>query len=179
MIRPFTLVCILLACGSGLYLYQAKHRVQMLDHEIEKTVRDTNERRERFACCTPSGRCKTIRSACKSWQISFLALKTVTPGQFTTWPNWTIACPPCRHPRPQVPRPCQPRHRPPIRRRPEEPKPVPVAASEPPPPAPPAPVAPKPAPVMAAASPPPRPPEQEHEHETERDGSRLRRRLIR
>ena len=42
MIRPFTCVCFLLACGSGLYLYQAKHRVQMIDREIEKTVRATD-----------------------------------------------------------------------------------------------------------------------------------------
>ena len=46
MIRPFTCVCFLLACGSGLYLYQAKHRVQMIDREIEKTVRATTELRE-------------------------------------------------------------------------------------------------------------------------------------
>ena len=38
MIRPVTCVCFLLACGSGLYLYQSKHRVQVLDREIEKTV---------------------------------------------------------------------------------------------------------------------------------------------
>ena len=46
MIRPFTCVCFLLACGSGLYLYQAKHRVQMIDREIEKIVRATSELRE-------------------------------------------------------------------------------------------------------------------------------------
>ena len=46
MIRPFTCVCFLLACGSGLYLYQSKHRVQMIDREIENTVRATEELRE-------------------------------------------------------------------------------------------------------------------------------------
>jgi hypothetical protein len=46
MIRPFTCVCFLLACGSGLYLYQAKHRVQMIDREIEKTVHATEVLRE-------------------------------------------------------------------------------------------------------------------------------------
>ena len=46
MIRPFTCVCFLLACGSGLYLYQSKHRVQLLDRQIEKTVRATEELRE-------------------------------------------------------------------------------------------------------------------------------------
>jgi len=46
MIRPFTCVCFLAACGSGLYLYQAKHRVLMIDREIEKTVHATGDLRE-------------------------------------------------------------------------------------------------------------------------------------
>ena len=46
MIRPFTFICFLLACGSGLYLYQSKHRVQMLDHQIEQTVHATDTLRE-------------------------------------------------------------------------------------------------------------------------------------
>ena len=36
MIRPITCVGRLLACGSGLYLYQAKHRVKVLDQQIER-----------------------------------------------------------------------------------------------------------------------------------------------
>ena len=34
MIRPVTCVCFLLACGSGLYVYQSKHRVQLIDRDI-------------------------------------------------------------------------------------------------------------------------------------------------
>ena len=40
MIRPFTLVCALLAAGSGLYLYQTKHQAQLLDRQI-RHVQDT------------------------------------------------------------------------------------------------------------------------------------------
>ena len=44
MIRPFTIICMVLAGASGLYLYQTKHRAQMLDREIQRTVRQTDTR---------------------------------------------------------------------------------------------------------------------------------------
>ena len=50
MIRPITCVCFLLACGSGLYVYQSKHRVQVLDRKIEKTVRATDALARADAC---------------------------------------------------------------------------------------------------------------------------------
>jgi len=46
MIRPLTIVTFLMACGSGLYLYQSKHAAQVLDRDIERTVRDTATLRE-------------------------------------------------------------------------------------------------------------------------------------
>ena len=84
MIRPVTCVCFLLACGSGLYVYQSKHRVQLLDRDIEKTVRATDALREQ------------TRSAHAEWTLlndpqrlqiladQFLNLKNVAPGQFTS-----------------------------------------------------------------------------------------------
>lgn len=42
MIRPTTLVCALLAAGSGLYLYQVKHQAQLLDRQIHH-IRETTE----------------------------------------------------------------------------------------------------------------------------------------
>lgn len=41
MIRPITVLTFILACGSGMYLYQAKHRVHLLDQQIDQTVRQT------------------------------------------------------------------------------------------------------------------------------------------
>ena len=35
MIRPFTCLCLLIAAGSGLYLYGAKHDAQLLDRQID------------------------------------------------------------------------------------------------------------------------------------------------
>jgi hypothetical protein len=167
MIRPFTLVCFLLACGSGLYLYQAKHRVQVLDHEIERTVRDTSERRERIRVLHAEWTLQNDPQRLQVLADQFLTLKTVAPGQFTSLAELDNRLPAVPPPEAATPLPAPPS--PPVADTPppEEPKPVPVAVNKPPPP-PPAPVAPKPAPVVAAASPPPRQPEREHEREPER-----------
>ena len=47
MIKPFTCVCMLLAAGSGLYVYQTKHRGQMLDKEIARVLKATDAVRQR------------------------------------------------------------------------------------------------------------------------------------
>jgi len=84
MIRPFTCVCFLLACGSGLYLYQAKHRVQVLDREIEKTVRATDEMRDRVRILHAEWTLQNDPQRLQALADHFLSLKTVTPGQFTS-----------------------------------------------------------------------------------------------
>ena len=47
MIRPLTFVSLLLAAASGLYLYQEKHRAEVLDRTIEHTLREVAVARER------------------------------------------------------------------------------------------------------------------------------------
>lgn len=39
MFRPLTFITLAMACGSGLYLYQVKHQAQMLDKQIDHTVK--------------------------------------------------------------------------------------------------------------------------------------------
>jgi hypothetical protein len=172
MIRPFTFVCFLLACGSGLYLYQAKHRVQVLDHEIEKTVRATEELRERIRVLHAEWTLQNDPQRLQSLADRLLALKTVTPGQFTSLADLDSRLP--QVPPPEAPSPpvaplaaspAPPADTPP----PEEPRPVPVAVSKPvPPPSPPPPAAPKPA-AVAATEPAPRPPEREHQSERDHE----------
>lgn len=160
MIRPFTLVCFLLACGSGLYLYQAKHRVQVLDHEIEKTVHATDELRERIRVLHAEWTLQNDPQRLQSLADQFLALKTVAPGQFTSLAELDNRLPPV--PSPEAPTVPSAPASPPVADAPapEEPRPVPVAVSKPVPP--PAPAVPKPA-VVAASPSPARPPEPEHE----------------
>jgi hypothetical protein len=84
MIRPITCLCFLLACGSGLYLYQSKHRVQLLDREIEDTVRATEKLREQIRVAHAEWTLLNDPQRLQTLADQFLALKTVAPGQFTS-----------------------------------------------------------------------------------------------
>ena len=48
MISPLTFVTLLLAVLSGLYLYQAKHRAEVLDRQIARTLAQVAAARERI-----------------------------------------------------------------------------------------------------------------------------------
>ena len=104
MIRPFTCVCFLLACGSGLYLYQAKHRVQMIDREIEKTVRATDELREQTRVLHAEWTLLNDPQRLQALADQFLNLKTVTPGQFTSMAELDNRLPAVRAPEPRAAR---------------------------------------------------------------------------
>jgi hypothetical protein len=142
MIRPVTCVCFLLACASGLYVYQSKHRVQLIDRDIEKTVRATNELREQTRVAHAEW---TLLNDPQRLQVlagQFLNLKNVAPGQFTSMAELDSRLPAVSAPDPT----------------PQDPLAVPV--DEPPPPVA---VAPPPAPAkpvnVAAAPAAPHPPE--------------------
>ena len=45
MIRPVTLVCWVLALCAGLYLYRAKHDVELMDQRIDQIARQTADLR--------------------------------------------------------------------------------------------------------------------------------------
>ncbi|NVN42182.1 cell division protein FtsL, partial [Ameyamaea chiangmaiensis] len=49
MIRPFTLLCALLAGFSGLYLYSKKHQTTVLDQQITHIVDQTQQVRQQTA----------------------------------------------------------------------------------------------------------------------------------
>jgi len=48
MIRPLTFIALLLAAASGLYVYQTKHRAEVLDTKIALTLRQVAAARERI-----------------------------------------------------------------------------------------------------------------------------------
>jgi hypothetical protein len=82
MIRPFTCISVLLAFGSGLYVFQTKHQAQVLDRQIEHTVKlaaaTRVQTRELVASWTILG------SPDRLQQLSdqFLTIKPVAPSQF-------------------------------------------------------------------------------------------------
>jgi hypothetical protein len=146
MIRPFTCVCFLLACGSGLYLYQSKHRVQVLDREIERTVRATEELREQTRVLHAEWTLQNDPQRLQGLAEQFLTLKTVAPGQFTSLADLNDRIPAVKPPEPPPPEPK-------LVAVAEPPLPEQAPSVAPPQPTPP----PKPAVVAAVAAPPPRP----------------------
>ena len=157
MIRPFTCVCMLLAGGSGLYLYQSKHRAQLLDREIGRVLKQTEMARDRIGVLRAEWAVLNEPERLAELSQQHLGLRQLSPTQFVSVADLGGKLPPATAPG-TVFTPA------------EEPVVVASVAPPPPPPAPrpaPAPVpraaAPAPAPVPAPASvarapaPPPRP----------------------
>jgi hypothetical protein len=84
MIRPITIVAFLMACGSGLYLYQSKHEVQLLDRTIEKAVRDTTALREQSRLLSAEWTMLNDPDRLRQFSDTYLSLKTINPAQFTS-----------------------------------------------------------------------------------------------
>ena len=84
MIRPITIVTFLMACGSGLYLYQSKHEVQLLDRTIEKSVRDTTALREQSRLLSAEWTMLNDPDRLRQFSDTYLSLKTINPAQFTS-----------------------------------------------------------------------------------------------
>lgn len=108
MIRPFTALCLLMAGGSGLYLYQAKHQSQMLDREIARVVHQADTTRERagvlraeYALLNDPERLGDLA------QANLPSLKTTAPTQFTTWNDFEKRLPAVGAP-PAEPAPLEP-----------------------------------------------------------------------
>ena len=107
MIRPITAVCALLAFGSGLYLYQSKHQVQVIEKQIEKTVHETDALRDRTRVLRAEWTLLSDPDRLRVFADQYLALKTVTPGQFTSLADLDTRLPAPRPPeaQPATPRP--------------------------------------------------------------------------
>ncbi len=84
MIRPLTCICLLLAGGSGLYLYQSKHRAQMLDREIEHTLKATDVARARIGVLRGEWALLNEPERLAALSQSHLGLKSLAPSQFVT-----------------------------------------------------------------------------------------------
>ncbi|HBK04842.1 MAG TPA: hypothetical protein DDZ81_03145 [Acetobacteraceae bacterium] len=84
MIRPLTILTFLMACGSGLYLYQSKHEVQVLDRTIEKTVRETTALREQSRLLSAEWTMLNDPERLRQFSDTYLNMKSINPAQFTS-----------------------------------------------------------------------------------------------
>ena len=94
MIRPLTCVCMLLAGGSGLYLYQSKHQAQMLDREIARNLKATDAARERIGVLRGEWALLNEPDRLAALSQEHLGLKTLAPGQFVTAAELAARLPP-------------------------------------------------------------------------------------
>jgi hypothetical protein len=82
MIRPFTCVCLLLAGGSGLYVYQEKHRAHLLEIEIAKTIKQVDAARARTAMLRAEWALLNEPDRLQDLADRHLQLQTMVPSQF-------------------------------------------------------------------------------------------------
>lgn len=94
MIRPITCVTFLLACGSGLYLYQAKHRVNVLDQQIEQIVHQTEATREQIRLLHAEWTLLNQPDRLQQLANEFLTLRPTNPNQFTSFVELDSRLPP-------------------------------------------------------------------------------------
>ncbi len=94
MIRPITCVTFLLACGTGLYLYQAKHRAYVLDTEIEQVVRETEAVREQTRILRAEWTLLDQPERLQRLATSLLNLQPTKPAQFVSLADLDNRLPP-------------------------------------------------------------------------------------
>lgn len=83
MTRPLTCLTLIAAAGAGLYLYQEKHRAQMMDREINRTVHATEQTRDRIGMMRAEWALLNEPERLAGLATTYLAsLQTMTPGQF-------------------------------------------------------------------------------------------------
>jgi hypothetical protein len=108
MIRPITIATFLMACGSGLYLYQSKHEVQLLDRTIERTVHDTATLREQSKLLVAEWTMLNDPERLRQLSDTYLSLRSIAPTQFTSLADLDSRLPAPRvEPPPSVPEPAR------------------------------------------------------------------------
>jgi hypothetical protein len=94
MIRPFTTLCLLAACGSGLYLYSEKHRTAMLDRDIGRVIRETEATRARTGLLRAEWALLNEPGRLQDMAERYLTLKTMAPTQFVQLASLSTHLPP-------------------------------------------------------------------------------------
>ena len=108
MIRPFSCICLLMAAGSGLYLYQSKHQAQMLDREIVKTMKMSDVARQRSGLLRAEYALLNDPARLADLSHSLLpSLQETAPGQFSTFADLDRRLPAVGAP-PAAPAPLEP-----------------------------------------------------------------------
>ena len=98
MIRPFTCLTLVAACGAGLYLYQVKHRAQLVDRDITRTVKLTEQSRDRISLLKTELANLTTPSRLTSLAAEHLQLQPTQPAQYVRLEDLRSRLPPISPP---------------------------------------------------------------------------------
>jgi hypothetical protein len=94
MIRPLTCVCLVLAAGSGLYLYQVKQRAFALDASLRTTFHDIDVARERTRMLRADWALVNDPERLQALASQYLTLQPMQPKQLLTMDQLAAALPP-------------------------------------------------------------------------------------
>jgi hypothetical protein len=84
MIRPFTLITLLLAAGSGAYLFAVKHHAQMLDDQIAEISQESRLDAQRIRVLQAQWALETDPTRLQQLAAQFTALQPMQPAQLVT-----------------------------------------------------------------------------------------------
>ena len=82
MIRPITVFCWILALGAGLYLYRAKHDVELMDQHIDQIAKKTAELRAQSRSLLDDWIRLGEPEQLHKYSNEYLGLQPIAPGQF-------------------------------------------------------------------------------------------------
>ncbi|WP_459697608.1 cell division protein FtsL, partial [Acidisoma sp. C75] len=94
MIRPFTCICLMLAAGSGLYLYQVKQRAFKLEAELRTTFHDIDVAREKTRMLRADWALMNDPERLQTLAAQYLTLKPMAPAQLMTLDQLAAVLPP-------------------------------------------------------------------------------------
>lgn len=93
MIRPFTCVCLMLAAGSGLYLYQVKQRAFTIDASLRSTFHGIDEARDRTRMLRADWALMNDPERLQALAGQYLTLQPMQPAQLLTMDQLASALP--------------------------------------------------------------------------------------
>lgn len=93
MIRPFTCICLVLAAGSGLYLYQVKQRAFALDADLRSTFHDIDMARQKTRMLRADWALMNDPERLQALSTQYLTLKPMGPSQLMTLDQLAAALP--------------------------------------------------------------------------------------
>src|SRR5580658_3534020 len=94
MIRPITVICWILALGAGLYLYRAKHEVELMDKHIEQVARATTDTRAESRHLLDEWIRLGEPEQLRKYSDEYLGLRAIEPPQFVRLVDLSSRLPP-------------------------------------------------------------------------------------